>query len=573
MSRTAAFAQGESARRMEKQPSYPRDHSLPRRPSAFLRSNWAPLACLAFFLMLGTYLRTAVLGQGDFGVDELFQVYAAQGLLETGEPRLPSGEAYRRGYDVTRLVAWSFERHGISEYAARLPSAAFGVLGLFLFAAIVWALGGPWAAVVGTALLAVYPEAVRQSREVRFYTYQMTFGMLALYTGWRALARGAGRVLPDRRSIVAQWGWMLVTLVLLLLATRVQVVSLSVAAGWSVCVLLAAVHDLHVRRKQAWRYSVPLQAVAVGAVVLALILAASPGVISEVITQGRYIPGWIERAEGGTTPLAYYYSLSDTYPLLLGLLPAIFIAAILRTGRLGIYLAVWFSVPLLLHSLVLVMKGARFILTPMLGLFVAAAIAAVWLAELLHFYVRRRAGAAGMGNAGAWYLGTACILGVALAAYVTMPALHRSRKLVGEKSTRWSNAAVVLHSRPELAALPIGQTQALHPLYYWGRIDFVLGEPGRREAAEHAAQPVESRAGAPILHTPEEVRAHFAGAGAVLIGLDLEMLAAGRVDRRLADALQESAEELCQRRCGRMQLYYWRFAADRETDPHPILRE
>lgn len=522
----------------------------------------AAVGLLVTFLALGTWLRLAQLGHGDFAVDEIFQVFAAQEINATGEPRLPSGELYLRGIDVTRATSLSFRLFGTDELAARLPSALLGLLGLYAFAAVLWAFGGPWVAVVGTALFAVYPEAVRQSRELRFYTYQLLFGILALYTGWRALELdkyrpGSG---ADR---LRQWAWIGATLVLLLLAMRAQVVTASVAVGWAVCVLLAAIETTRIRGASSWRSSPVVQLVLLGVVGVSAVLLLRPELLGRFVEQGRYTPYWVTRAEGGTTPLAYYYSLSDTYPLLLSLIPLLFVCAIARAKRLGLYLAIWFGVPLFLHSFVLTMKGARFILVPMLGLFAASAITLVWLGSalgnellrpngMLRHPVRFRRTAASL------------VVGAVFAfAFLTLPALHRSRKLVGGKSTRWSVAADIMRARPELAGIPIGHTQTLHPLFYWGRIDFELGDPARPPDDEAAAAPgelpIESRVGVPILHTAEQIRSRYITAGGVIVGLDSDRITAGLVDPALVRTLQSEAEELCRRRCDKLNLYFWRF--------------
>jgi hypothetical protein len=281
-------------------------------------------------------------------------------------------------------------------------------------------------------------------------------------------------------------------------------------------------------------------------------LSYRPDIFAEIARRTRWVPHWITQAEGGLTPLSYYYSLAETYPLLLALLPLVFIAAVCRTGRLGVYLTLWFAVPLFLHSFVLAMKGGRFILIPMLGLFAAAAIAAVWCAELIRKAVMERASLWG------WprhqhRLATVVIVLVAVSAFLTLPALHQSRKMIGGNTTRWTAAAEILRARPDLAGIPIGQSRALHALFYWGRLDFILGEPRLDDGESRVV------VRAPVLATADEIATHFASAGGVLIGIDADLVEGGLVDQRLANMLARQAVELCQRQCGTLSLYYWHF--------------
>jgi hypothetical protein len=530
-----------------------------------------PLTLLTVIVLFGSHLRLSNLDEGDFGVDELYQVFAAESIARGEGPRVPSGELYRRGVEVTRVVQLSFRHLGQSEYAARLPSAVFGVLSLVLFSAVLWLLGGPWAAVVGAALFAVYPEAVQQSRSLRFYTYQLSLGVCALYTGWRALQHsGHSRVaLPVER--LRTWGWVVATLVLLLLAARAQIVTLSVAAGWAVCVLCAAALDLRRQGRAAWRSSVPLQLSAAGALLIAAIAMVRTDVLNSLMLRAQALPFWVITDEGSTTPLAYYYSLASSYPLLLGLLPLIFLGAIMRRPWLGVYLTLWFAVPLLLHSFWLPWKGPRFVLIPMLGLFAATSIAAAWGAGLLRRYLTDRVKAyprlTRFGSAAA----TAAVVLIALMAFVTLPAFHQARKLPSQPgTTQWSISAEILQARPDLHQLPWGQTRPLHPLYYWGKLDFLvnrgrlaqIGPPdarGQRQVNWLPGGSPDRTSGVPVFASANDLRKHFAGYGAVIIGVDTGAVSRGLLDRDLVQALTEDADELCQGRCGPMRLYHWRF--------------
>jgi len=79
---------------------------------------------------IGFYLRFNNLGDKPFWFDEAVTSYAAMGLLQHGTPVLPSGEVYNRGLLNTYLIALSFKTFGISEFSARIVSVIFGSLSI-----------------------------------------------------------------------------------------------------------------------------------------------------------------------------------------------------------------------------------------------------------------------------------------------------------------------------------------------------------------------------------------------------------------------------------------------------------
>jgi hypothetical protein len=525
-----------------------------------MRKNALPLSLVLLAVLAGGYLRVAHLGRDDFGPDELFHVYAAESLRQGEGPRLPSGDLYTRGIEITRLVQLSVEALGPGERNARLPGALLGIIDLCLFAVILWALGGGWTAFWGTLLLALYPEAVAQSRAVRFYTYQLAYGLIALYAGWRALARCGAPERPSRKQIARQWFWVAITLLSFALAARVQIVTLSVTAGWGACVALAAVADLRARGVAAWRTSAPLQLLSLGIVALLLLLVAEPGIIAEIARITQRVPDWVQ-AEGSGSPVTYARALFSSFPLVVALAPLIFLSIGFSRPRLTVYLFTWFAVPFLAHSFLFPWKGERFILLAVPALFAAAALAATGGAGALRRWISDRLAGYGI-EAGARQLYAASSVAViSLFVIATTPALvHGWKVAASQQDNKWRKMAAIIQSRPELQTLPLGTTAPLHALYYLGRSDFVI-QPGaqqRRDNRKSEGEPdaVEDfKAGAPILPTPGSIRSRF-GAESVLIGTD-----SGHVDARLDPALlsmlRGQAEDLCRGSCGSGLLYLW----------------
>jgi hypothetical protein len=532
-----------------------------------------PYLLIALAIGWGGYLRLAHLGEHRLGVDEMLQFFAAESLNRGESPQLPSGAAYRRGIDVTRLTAASMDRFGPSLLTMRLPNALLGVLNLVIFAGVLIVLGGRWAAVVGTLLLAIYPEAIYQSRHLRFYTYQLNFGLLALLTGWLAL-RGAGADPNPRASeLIGQWGWLLATVLLLALAARVQVTALSVALGWATCVTVAAAANVRVQGWGGWGRNPPLQLLVVG---LAAALALSlfrPDVVLGTVQSSQFVDFW---ARGTQTPLAYYYMLVERFPLIVGLAPAIFWVLFVRQARLAIYLGVWFAVPVVLHSVVFPWQGERFVLLAVPALFAAAAIAASWAGRLLYESVTRTLAPLRWTPPFRSAVAGALVIIAGFTAIFTMPAASAARKTLRnlETDAGWHRSLEILASDARLADIPLGHTAILNPLYYWGRLDFSVAHRALYQPLNSGAGsgwgwlPQGSRdyyMGVPILSTPESVRRHFADRGSVLIGYD-DRFGASLLEAGLHAVLLSEAVELCRGTCGTLRLYHWVFDSVDDTD-------
>jgi 4-amino-4-deoxy-L-arabinose transferase-like glycosyltransferase len=87
------------------------------------------LAVLALTLLAGAVRLPGLAGQdGRMNEDEARLALAAEGVLRSGLPELPSGRIYTRGLLNTYLIAGAFGLLGRHDFAARLPSALAGAL-------------------------------------------------------------------------------------------------------------------------------------------------------------------------------------------------------------------------------------------------------------------------------------------------------------------------------------------------------------------------------------------------------------------------------------------------------------
>ena len=137
---------------------------------------------LSGIVLLGAYLRLAGLGSQPYHSDESSSLSAVLGILRTGVPEYTSGVWYTRGplyHYITALSMWLF---GTDAFAARLPSALFGILSiplLYLFAREFW--GNRKAGLLAALILAVSPWAIFTSGTLRFYQQFQFFGLLTVY--------------------------------------------------------------------------------------------------------------------------------------------------------------------------------------------------------------------------------------------------------------------------------------------------------------------------------------------------------------------------------------------------------
>ena len=547
------------------------------RPGLVRRSPW-PLVALLRVLAFGTWARLVDLGKADFWTDELYHVFAAEAVARGEGPRLPSGEVYGRGIDITRLVAVARAHIDDPELAARLPSAVFGVAGLVAFAVIAWRIAGPWAAVWAVLLLGIFPVPLQEARNTRFYTLQLLHGLVAFYAGWRTLTpRGVsiddeGGSAPTLRQ---RWGWAALTAVAFAAAARVQPTTFSVAAGWGVTVLLFAIADASRLGKQSIRQSIAVQLTFAGLAGAALVFVARPDVIRETLAMAMYVPLW---AEGTYSPRTYYWMLANFTPLLLSLLPVVFVAVFRRSPALMTYLLMWFAVPFALHSFVFRFQTERYVLLALPALFLATAIAAAdacsALLRMVSTKVQRLHRSVPPQLARLVAVGTvAMISGFAL---LTTPAFSRAKRIATgdlevRSETDWKRALEVLRSTPGTDTLPWTSYQSMAARYYWGRLDFAIerglldrpeGGPntiGRRQITVHPEGSRDYYLGVPVVWRASSVREYFRPGRDVIVAFDstVQSRFPGSV---LSELRGENAQELCGGRCGTVLLYRWTLA-------------
>ncbi len=145
-------------------------HPAPVPDAPLRRERWIVFG----ILLLAAAVRFWQLGSFSFHKpDEDTTALAAVHILQDGTPRFPSGMFYARAIVQSYLIGGSFMLFGVSEWAARLPSALCGILVVWL----AWLvsrrfLDYPWRIAL-TLCVALLPVMIADSQEARMYGFMV----------------------------------------------------------------------------------------------------------------------------------------------------------------------------------------------------------------------------------------------------------------------------------------------------------------------------------------------------------------------------------------------------------------
>ena len=534
---------------------------------------------LAF--IFGVWILTGNLGEKPFGADELIQQATSEAIAEGRGPVLPSGAEYKRGYDVSVLAGIARKFIDDPETAGRAPAAAFGIINLCLIGFLGWTFGGLWGSFWAVLILAIFPQAIIESRRFRFYSEHMTLMLVALHSVWQ-LVRYAGEDLTGKNSLARGWMWTLITLIAFAIGIRVQPATFVLIASSATIVLLAGIMDL---RRQGWaglKISVPMQLSSVGVVIGLFLILFFGKLILFLWAAATDVPYWAIHDPGD--PRDYYWRLAEQFPSLMTLYPVALVAIALRNWRLAVFLGIWFTIPFLLFSLVLPLKNMRFILGATPALILTGALAAAMGAVAIRKGLESLGASLGYPTNISRGLAIGGVTAIALFVIVTVPAFNNSRKVPITSTLsltnlhafeNWQQLGKEIRELDKSAAYPIGTVDGLAALFYVGRADFVIQRDDLFESARWAARRAnlprpetssfdEEKAqggadfysGLPVLTQVDSIHEAFAGYPAVLIIADEERWASKtQLNKELKSMLLSDGREICQGNCGTLRLY------------------
>ncbi|RMF69877.1 MAG: hypothetical protein D6743_01170 [Calditrichaeota bacterium] len=496
-----------------------------------LSGKWT-VVVLACLLVCAIYLRFVNLGAPSFWVDEMNHVYAGMSLSKGEAPRFPSGVPNERALPYSRLVAWSFSLFGVNEFAARLPSAVFGLLAIVL---VFW-VGQEWfgrrVGLIAAFVLTFAHPAIGWSRTCRMYTlFQLLFllGVFLFYKGFEAETThplsppaSANPLLRLRALLYNQgvrWPWLAASgLVFLLSLTVHQLTGLFAVTVVVFCAAacIGVLFTAGVAGALRSKYFIAL----VLAGVAMLVGGALFDLKSFLAYALSFQPDWAKYAKVEDTH--YYYWLltaSDQFPLaalfLLGTLQAL-----ARVHKTAIFAVLTFGVPVFLQSFVFSYKTGNYIFNiyPFYVLLIAFAASNVYELEL-NVLPRAQALLGRLGEkARPGLLKGGLVL--LLVAWVPLTVWFRFAVHIPRNGAAGPNGAIThndwkgalryvsQHAQPGDV---IASTLPLTVLYYFGRVDYNLNLAHLDESLKWTTPATDGRhnefyTGVPSIESVEELQ-------------------------------------------------------------------
>jgi mannosyltransferase len=150
--------------------------------SALLNQPWLQYVWLLLIVLLASLLRFYKLGQWSFWIDEIFTLNHARAHFSSWELLRENLPPYRNWIPVSViLTAQVVKLWGISEWSARLVSAAIGVISIPILFFPTRRMFGIPVALIAAFFLAISPWHIYWSQNARFYTSLMLLYSLALF--------------------------------------------------------------------------------------------------------------------------------------------------------------------------------------------------------------------------------------------------------------------------------------------------------------------------------------------------------------------------------------------------------
>lgn len=151
--------------------------SLPsKKPNYFL--IFTVLGVL-FFLTRFNMIKTSV------WQDESFQIFAAEGILKNGIPKINNiiveNTVYTRGITQTYLIALFFSVFGTTDFVARIPTLLFSLVSVFFIFKIMEKMCGIKIAILSSLIFVFWGWAIFFSSWSRFYVFIAIFSVILGY--------------------------------------------------------------------------------------------------------------------------------------------------------------------------------------------------------------------------------------------------------------------------------------------------------------------------------------------------------------------------------------------------------
>ena len=407
---------------------------------------------LSLFIILG--LIRIILFPLNFWVDEMFHVFAAQGLLATGQPLLPSGLFYNRSLITSWIVATSFQIFGISEYAARLPFLLIGAGAILVSYILAKEIFDQRVALVTVLLLAISPWQIYWSTNARMYILLQFVYVLFIYFMYLAWNEGVRHGRINHIRFLSFTGASLVMIALAFQLHDFGILFVGVGVAFLFLLLWEQILE-KVNLGRIRNTTILFIIVAAGIAILVFLINPFGMLTPKAGPIGMQLGEW------------FYILFFGRYFPVFGLFAAVALLSFLKrsAGRESLLL-IGFFIPLLLLSLFLDQKNSRYIffLFPLLVILASYGITVTW-----DWYQARKTSA------------TSLVVPLCIGLLLLMTVIGLIGAVTDEyhplpyedPHPHWNDAAAYVGSRLESGDVVVS-TMPVCTLYYLGKTDYWL---------------------------------------------------------------------------------------------------
>jgi len=363
-------------------------------------SRTISLILLALIIILGTFVRFHGLSKLGLAFEEPIHIYAAKGVIEKGEPVLPSGLNYKRALLFTDTVALSFKLFGVNKFAARLPSVIFNIFSVILIYFVGSHFFDRKTGLIAALLMGIAPFEIVWARTCRMYSMYQFFYLCSVFSFYKGFEGKIAKELnsgfvkktvdASSASILSEldidWKWFLFSGILFLVTIHLHPLGLSLGLSITVYVFVMAcvtILDKGIRQSYKTKYFLFLLVIAIAGVVVLLI----PGIFDILKDRIEFAPEW---TKGGTTSVFRYYLFMVSKEFVV-VTVFCFLGAIQLLGQFskpGFFLIIAIVVPLSFHSFFAKVQQYRYVydIFPFILLISGYGIGKFFQTELQSFY-------------------------------------------------------------------------------------------------------------------------------------------------------------------------------------------
>lgn len=350
------------------------------------------LSPIVIILLIAVVFRFHHLSEVGLAFEEPIHIYAAKGIIENGDPILPSGDQYRRSLLFTKTVALSFKVLGVTKFSARLPSVIFSILSIVILYIFGKNYFNKKTAIIASLLMAFSPFEIVWARMCRMYSMYQFFYLFSLFSFYKGFEHNfdinptdfiqkkssKNGVLSFIYDLGIDWKWLFFSIILMLGTLHLQPLGLSIGLSITTyLIIMLFVTALNTDLKLIWKtkYFLSLSVI----VVTGLIVFVSHGHLINAI---GFSPPWAQNNPVLITRYLKFLESKELYPIAIFFILSL-IQLIIGFNRPGIFFLVIILIPFAFHSFFAQVQQFRYIydIFPLILLISANSIVNFYVSE------------------------------------------------------------------------------------------------------------------------------------------------------------------------------------------------